>query len=50
MEKENPGSFFRFSFQAILRLTHMNALLYVDIEQEMKNEKNMANFDLKSVC
>ena len=35
--KRKPMQF--FSFQAFLSLTHMNALFYVDIEQEMKNEK-----------
>ena len=33
MEKENPSSFFRFSFGATLSFTLMNALVYVEIDQ-----------------
>ena len=45
MEKENPSSFFRFSFGATLSFTLMNALVYVDIDQSIhklrvaRNEK-----------
>jgi len=51
---ENPGSFFRFSFQAFLSFTYpMNALVYVNIYQDiyiikLKNvqneKKNYMNF------
>ena len=33
MEKENPSSFFRFSFGATSSFTFINALVYVDIDQ-----------------
>ena len=39
MEKENPSSFFRFSFQATLSFTFMNALVYVDIDQGIHKGK-----------
>ena len=39
MEKENPSSFFRFSFRATLSFTLMNALVYVDIDQGIHKGK-----------
>ena len=41
IEKENPSSFFRFSFQAALSSTLMNALdlVYVDIDQGIHKGK-----------
>ena len=39
MEKENPRSFFRFSFRATFIFPLMNALLYVDIDQGIHKGK-----------
>ena len=39
MEKENPSSFFRFSFGATLSFTLMNALVYGDIDQSIHKGK-----------
>ena len=39
MEKENPSSFFRFSFRATLNFPLMNALVYVDIAQGIHKGK-----------
>ena len=39
MEKENPCSFFHFSFQVTLSLTFINALIYVDIDQGIHKGK-----------
>ena len=38
MEKENPCSFFRFSFRATFNFSLMNALVYVDIDQGIHKE------------
>ena len=57
MEKENPHSFFRFSFRATFIFSLMNALVYVDIDQRIYKGKmkvalhgfsfsiNIANFE-----
>ena len=39
MEKENPCSFFRFSFRATFIFPLMNALVYVDIDQGIHKGK-----------
>ena len=39
MEKDNPSSFFHFSFRATLSFTLMNALVYVDIAQGIHKGK-----------
>ena len=39
MEKENPCSFFRFSFRATMNFPLMNALVYVDIDQGIHKGK-----------
>ena len=39
VEKENPSSFFCFSFGATLSFTFINALVYVDIDQGIHKEK-----------
>ena len=54
IEKENPCSFFRFSFRAFLSFYSMNAHVYIDIDQgiykknskmlKRKKEKNYMDF------
>ena len=39
MEKENPSSFFLFSFRATLSFTFINALVYDDIDQGIHRVK-----------
>ena len=39
IEKENPHSFFCFSFRAILSFYFMNALVYVDIDHGVHKAK-----------
>ena len=56
IEKENPSSFFRFSFRATFIFPFMNTLVYANIDQdihmvklkllELKNEKNTCVFFL----
>ena len=42
-KKENPSSFFPFSFRATLSFTLMNALVYVDINQSIHKLKVAGN-------
>ena len=42
MEKENPCSFFRFSFGATSSFTFINALVYVDIDQGIYKGKTQS--------
>ena len=42
MEKENPSSFLCFSFWATLSFTLMNALVYVNIDQDIHKGKTQS--------
>ena len=41
VEKENPSSFFCFSFGATLSFTFINALVYVDIDQGIEIQTSL---------